>query len=112
MTYQDEEVTGLDPDGCVIQWDATKSATYNSGMSASQAFSVFANDEEYLPARKAAAKTLCASLASRPESQVQGPARTAMIKCELAARYGQYHKDVDGRFVEVSSLLYQAQVKL
>lgn len=33
MTYHDEEVIGLDGDGCVVQWDAELAAPYNSGLS-------------------------------------------------------------------------------
>ncbi|RMM26992.1 MULTISPECIES: hypothetical protein [Pseudomonas syringae group] len=33
MTYHDEEVIGLDGDGCVVQWNAELAAPYNSVLS-------------------------------------------------------------------------------
>ncbi len=75
------------------------------------AFSVFANDVERLPVRMAAAKALSESLASIPDSKVQGPLRTAMIKCDLASRYCETHSQVDDRFCEVSELVHQAHRK-
>lgn len=77
-------------------------------VSTSADFSAFANDVERLPDRQAAAQRLAEALAKAPESQRQGAARTAMIKCELAARFSQTHREVDARFCEVSELIYQA----
>lgn len=74
-------------------------------LSAAEAFSVFANDVELLSDRKAAARRLAALLSSAPESRERGVIRTAVIKCGLAARYAQLHREVDDRFCEVSKLL-------
>lgn len=77
---------------------------------ATAAFSVFANEGgETLAARMKAAKELELALAALPESNVQGPIRSAMLKCKLAATFGQSHRDVTDYFCEVSALLSQAE---
>lgn len=76
-----------------------------NGVSGRDAYSVFANGEERLVDRKVAARRLAVVLSGSPESRVQGSIRTAMIKCQLAARHAQLHREVDDRFCEVSALL-------
>lgn len=77
---------------------------------ASSAFSVFANESgETLGARMIAANELGLALADLPESSFQGPIRTAMIKCKLAAAHSQSHRDVTDYFCVVSALLSQAE---
>lgn len=80
--------------------------------SAAMAYSRFANDAERLQVRKAAANDLGLALKGLPDSQVRGPVRTALIKCELASRFGQSHREMDCRFSEVTDLLHQAQLEL
>lgn len=79
-------------------------------IAGAEALSVFANDVERLQVRMEAAGHLGLVLARFAGSRGQGHLRTALIKCELAAKYSQSHRDVDERFYEVSRLLYQAQV--
>lgn len=77
---------------------------------AAEAYSVFANEAESFMGRVAAAKSLGAALAGTPEAREQGPVRQAMIKCELAWRYGNADNDLTDRFCEVSSLIGHLQV--
>ncbi len=35
-TFQDEEILGIDNDGCLIAWNATKSEKYNTGETLEQ----------------------------------------------------------------------------
>ncbi|CAM5367443.1 hypothetical protein SSTU70S_05703 [Stutzerimonas stutzeri] len=76
------------------------------------AVSVFANEAEQLTDRKVAANALGLILAALPESEVQGPVRTARIKCELAAKHSQTHSEVSDHFCAVSDLLYRGSVSL
>lgn len=72
-------------------------------------YSIFANEEgEKLSVRKAAAGNLQIALSKLPEASINGPIRTAMIKCELAAKHGKHHDDVSRLFCEVSELIWQA----
>ncbi|MBA1203635.1 hypothetical protein G7009_18090 [Pseudomonas capeferrum] len=74
------------------------------------ALSVFSNEVETLSYRKAAADSLGQALEELPASKVQGPLRTARIKCKLAANFGKTHAEVNDRYCEVFHLLHEGGV--
>lgn len=79
------------------------------GVDGLHAFSVFANEEgESFTSRQVAAKNLSAALSRLPESNIQGPIRTASIQCHLASKYAETHSQMSARFCQVSDLIFQA----
>lgn len=74
------------------------------------AVSIFSNEVEALPYRKAAADSLGQAIEDLPDSKGQGPVRTARIKCKLAASFGKSHAEVTDRYYEVVQLLHKGGV--